>query len=75
MANSWPVFFKLNDKNPSPPNTMYDGVDYVPAPALVLFGHHFSSISGAGPVIGPIIQLLPAAQLLNKLRKKLMSCQ
>jgi len=34
---------------------MYDGVDYVPAPAPVLFGHHFSSIAGAGPVLGPII--------------------
>ncbi len=48
-------FFELNDKNLPPSNTMYDGVDYVPAPALVLFGHHFSSIAGAGPVIGPII--------------------
>ncbi len=34
---------------------MYDGVDYVPAPVPVLFGHHFSSIAGAGPVLGPII--------------------
>jgi carbon starvation protein len=34
---------------------MYDGVDYVPAPAPLLFGHHFSSIAGAGPVLGPII--------------------
>ena len=48
-------FFELNDHNPLPSQTMYDGVDYVPAPGLVLFGHHFSSIAGAGPVIGPII--------------------
>lgn len=34
---------------------MYDGVDYCPAPMPVLFGHHFSSIAGAGPVLGPII--------------------
>jgi carbon starvation protein len=47
--------FALNNENPPPSRTMYDGVDYVPAPALVLFGHHFSSIAGAGPVIGPII--------------------
>ncbi|MDD5129026.1 MAG: carbon starvation protein A [Candidatus Omnitrophica bacterium] len=47
--------FELNDKNPPPSSTMYDGVDYVPAPAIVLFGHHFSSIAGAGPVLGPII--------------------
>ncbi|MBU0547409.1 MAG: carbon starvation protein A, partial [Candidatus Omnitrophica bacterium] len=48
-------FFDLNNQNPPPSQTMYDGVDYVPAPALVLFGHHFSSIAGAGPVLGPII--------------------
>jgi len=34
---------------------MSDGVDYVPASTPVLFGHHFSSIAGAGPVLGPII--------------------
>jgi len=33
---------------------MADGVDYVPAPAPVLMGHHFSSIAGAGPITGPI---------------------
>lgn len=47
--------FELNNKNHPPSHHMYDGVDYVPAPAPVLFGHHFSSIAGAGPVLGPII--------------------
>lgn len=47
--------FELNNKNHPPSHTMCDGVDYVAAPAPVLFGHHFSSISGAGPVLGPII--------------------
>jgi len=47
--------FELNNKNHPPSQTMYDGVDYVPAPMPVLFGHHFSSIAGAGPVLGPII--------------------
>lgn len=47
--------FELDNKNHPPSHTMYDGVDYCPAPALVLFGHHFSSIAGAGPVLGPII--------------------
>ena len=32
-----------------------DGVDYVPTRPSVLFGHHFSSIAGAGPIVGPII--------------------
>ena len=38
----------------TPAHTMYDGVDYVPAKAPVLLGHHFSSIAGAGPIVGPI---------------------
>ncbi len=46
--------YKLDDKNPTPAHTMTDGVDYVPAPAPVLLGHHFSSIAGAGPIVGPI---------------------
>jgi carbon starvation protein len=32
-----------------------DNVDYVPTPTPVLFGHHFSSIAGAGPIVGPIL--------------------
>ncbi|MFA5101196.1 MAG: carbon starvation protein A [Candidatus Omnitrophota bacterium] len=48
-------FFKLDNRNPPPSKTMYDGVDYVPASSPVLFGHQFSSIAGAGPVLGPII--------------------
>ncbi len=47
--------YKLNDKTPTPAHTMQDGVDYVPAPAPVLLGHHFSSIAGAGPIVGPIV--------------------
>ena len=40
--------------NETPAHTMEDGVDYVPAKAPVLMGHHFSSIAGAGPITGPI---------------------
>ena len=40
---------------PVPSHTMTDGVDYVPTRSSVLFGHHFSSIAGAGPIVGPII--------------------
>ena len=39
---------------PTPAHTLRDDVDYVPAPAPVLMGHHFSSIAGAGPITGPI---------------------
>ncbi|MBN2453289.1 MAG: carbon starvation protein A [Candidatus Omnitrophica bacterium] len=47
--------FDLDDTRHPPAHSMYDGVDYVPTPAPILFGHHFSSIAGAGPVVGPII--------------------
>lgn len=39
---------------PTPAHTLEDGVDYVPAKAPILMGHHFSSIAGAGPITGPI---------------------
>lgn len=46
--------FGLNKNNPTPAHTMNDGVDYVPAKPFILFGHHFASIAGAGPIVGPI---------------------
>ena len=39
---------------PTPAHALEDGIDYVPAKAPVLMGHHFSSIAGAGPITGPI---------------------
>ena len=42
------------NKEETPAHTLEDGVDYVPAKAPVLMGHHFSSIAGAGPITGPI---------------------
>ena len=41
-------------KEETPAHTLEDGVDYVPAKAPILMGHHFSSIAGAGPITGPI---------------------
>ncbi len=43
-----------DSKEETPAHTLEDGVDYVPAKAPVLMGHHFSSIAGAGPITGPI---------------------
>ncbi len=40
---------------PTPATSQRDGLDYVPARPWVLFGHHFSSIAGAGPIVGPVI--------------------
>ncbi len=45
----------LEPERPTPAHTMRDGVDYVPAKPQILLGHHFSSIAGAAPIIGPII--------------------
>ncbi len=39
----------------TPAHEVNDGVDYVPTRSAILFGHHFSSIAGAGPIVGPII--------------------
>ncbi|MCH5276901.1 MAG: carbon starvation protein A [Desulfovibrionaceae bacterium] len=39
----------------TPAVELRDGVDYVPAPKSVLFGHQFASIAGAGPINGPIM--------------------
>jgi len=47
--------FEVNDQLVTPAHTLEDGVDYVPTQTPVLFGHHFSSIAGAGPIVGPII--------------------
>ena len=45
----------VHDSHPVPAYIMEDGVDYVPTKDAILFGHHFSSIAGAGPIVGPII--------------------
>jgi len=46
---------RSTDQNPTPSHTLYDNKDYVPTKPIVLFGHHFSAIAGAGPIIGPIL--------------------
>jgi len=48
--------FDINDKNISMPSkSLEDGIDYVPTKKHILFGHHFTSIAGAAPIIGPCI--------------------
>jgi carbon starvation protein len=41
----------------APRNASFDGIDYVPAHRVVLFGHHFASIAGAGPIVGPALAM------------------
>src|SRR5713226_6332729 len=47
----------LNDANPTPAHRFNDGQNYHPTNKWVLFGHHFAAISGAGPLIGPVLAL------------------
>lgn len=49
---------KIDPKRKTPAYKKYDGVDYVPAKHWsMLFGHHFASIAGAAPIIGPVLAL------------------
>ena len=45
----------LDAARPTPAHTRYDGHNYVPTNRWVLFGHHFAAITGAGPLIGPVL--------------------
>lgn len=47
--------FEVDDNRPTPAVTCNDGIDYVPTSSKFLSGQHFSAISGAGPITGPII--------------------
>jgi len=48
--------FGINDKQVSMPSKDFnDGIDYVPTKKHILFGHHFTSIAGAAPIIGPCV--------------------
>ena len=50
--------FKLSDSNPVPAVEFEDGVDFVPTKKEVIFGHHFASIAGTGPIVGPAIAVI-----------------
>ncbi|HOM48846.1 MAG TPA: carbon starvation CstA family protein, partial [Candidatus Hydrogenedentes bacterium] len=50
--------FALNPDAATPSHTLADGKDYVATRPAVLFGHHFSSIAGTGPIVGPAIAVL-----------------
>ena len=47
--------FNINSKDITPAHKKNDGIDYVPTSKHILFGHHFTSIAGAAPIIGPCI--------------------
>ena len=45
----------LNDERLTPAHRLEDGQNFVPTSKWVLFGHHFAAITGAGPLIGPVL--------------------
>ncbi|QGY38655.1 carbon starvation protein A [Pseudodesulfovibrio cashew] len=50
--------FALSGQAPVPAKEMEDGVDYVPTKKEIIFGHHFTSIAGTGPIVGPAIAVI-----------------
>ena len=50
--------FRLSEAYATPAHTMEDGVDYVPTNKYVLWGHHFTSVAGAAPIVGPAVAVI-----------------
>ena len=50
--------FRLDDGRRTPAHDLSDGRDYVPTRRAVVFGHHFTSIAGTGPIVGPAIAVM-----------------
>ncbi|MDP6310622.1 MAG: carbon starvation protein A [Phycisphaerales bacterium] len=50
--------FQLTASRVCPSSTFADGVDFVPTPRTVVLGHHFTSIAGTGPIVGPAIAVM-----------------
>lgn len=47
--------FRLDDQRQTPSHQFEDNVDFVPTRKSIVFGHHFTSIAGTGPIVGPAI--------------------
>jgi carbon starvation protein len=50
--------FELRDDEPVPSVEFEDGIDFVPTKKSVLWGHHYTSIAGAAPIVGPAIAVI-----------------
>ncbi|MDR4506395.1 MAG: carbon starvation protein A [Candidatus Scalindua sp.] len=50
--------YQIDSESRTPAHEFQDGVDYVPTNKYVLFGHHFTSIAGAAPIVGPAIAVI-----------------
>lgn len=49
---------KINSENKMPSHEHRDGIDFVPTPSKIIFGHHFTTIAGLGPIVGPAIGII-----------------
>lgn len=49
---------RVSDERPTPAHTLRDDLDYVPTKPMVLFSHHFATIAGAGPIVGPTMAVV-----------------
>jgi len=50
--------FQINPSNECPSSALRDNHDFIPTQKEVLFGHHFTSIAGLGPIVGPAIAVI-----------------
>jgi carbon starvation protein len=50
--------FQLSAERLMPSQAYHDGIDFVPAKARIIFGHHFTTIAGLGPIVGPAIGII-----------------
>jgi len=50
--------FRLDPSAPMPSETLRDDRDFVPTPPAIVFGHHFTSIAGTGPIVGPALAIM-----------------
>jgi len=50
--------FKLAADNVCPSHELEDNIDFVPTNKHILFGHHFTSIAGLGPIVGPAVAVI-----------------
>ncbi len=50
--------FKLSSDKVCPSEKLQDNIDFIPTNKMILFGHHFTSIAGTGPIVGPAIAII-----------------
>lgn len=50
--------FKLSTEPTTPAHTMRDDIDYIPSNRYILFGHHYASVAGLAPMLGPAIAVI-----------------